>query len=240
MKIGLQLYSIREALDLDYLATLQQVKQMGYVGVELFGEHHSSADTKAMIKTSGLAVIAHHFSFEQLHNNFVACAERAKAIGTDFLVCSWSMPSDTLSWSEILSGLSEIALKSKAANLRFAYHNHDHEIRQTLGDSSVMEQILLLTDGEIDLAWVHAGGQNPAVFLEQHAQKAHLLHIKDVLLEGLAWQTVELGAGIVPLGEVLQVAKQTPSEWLIVEQDHSPDPMSSAERNIAWLKAVLT
>ncbi len=239
MKIGLQLYSIRDSLGLDYLATLQQVRQMGYSGVELFGEHHSGADTKAMLETSGLVSIAHHFTFDQLRSDFAACAGRAKEIGTDFLVCAWSMPSETLGWQEILNGLSEIAQKAQQANLRFAYHNHDHEIRQTLNNTSVMEQILLLTNGEIDVAWVHAGGQNPAVFLEQHAQKAHLLHIKDVLLEGETWQTVELGHGTVPLSEVLQVALKTPSEWLIVEQDHSPDPLGSAERNIQWLKAAL-
>ena len=239
MKIGLQLYSLRDALDLDYSGTLQQVKQIGYTGVELFGDHHSAVDTKAMLKTSGLTAIAHHFSFDQLHNDFAACAERAKAIGTDFLVCSWSMPSDSLGWQEILSGLSDIALESKKANLRFAYHNHDHEIRQSLGETSVLEQILLLVNAEIDVAWVHAGGQHPAVFLEQNAQKAHLLHIKDVKLEGETWQTVELGDGTVPLSEVLASALKTASEWFIVEQDHSPDPMGSAERNFWWLQSAL-
>jgi sugar phosphate isomerase/epimerase len=240
MKIGLQLYSLREALGLDYLGTLQQVKQMGYSGVELYGDHHSADATKAMLETSGLTAIAHHFSFEQLHSDFNACAERAKAIGTDFLVCSWSMPSEMLSWQEILSGLSEIALNSQNANLRFAYHNHDHEIRQSLNETSVLEQMLRLVNAEIDVAWVHAGGQNPAVFLEQNAHKAHLLHIKDVLLEHDAWQTVELGQGTVPLHEVLVATSKTPSEWLIIEQDHSLDPMGSAARNFLWLKAALT
>jgi sugar phosphate isomerase/epimerase len=239
MKIGLQIYSIRDALGLDYLGTLQKVKQMGFAGVELFGDHYSGLETNAMLEQTGLEVIGHHFMFDQLHNDFAACAERVKAIGTDFLVCAWSMPSTTTSWLDILSGLSVIAQKCKDAGLRFAYHNHEHEVLQQINQSSVLEHILALVNAEVDVAWIHAGGLNPAVFLEQNAQKVQALHFKDVKLVQDAWQTVELGQGSVPLKEILNAAASTPSEWLIIEQDHSTDPMGSAERNLAWLKAAL-
>jgi sugar phosphate isomerase/epimerase len=235
MKIGLQLYSVRDALSADYLGTLQKVKQMGYAGVELFGAHLEATSIKAMLEETGLIAIAHHFSFSELHENFEGCVERAKGIGLDFLVCSWSMPTEDLSWQDIIKELAAINAKCAALGLRFAYHNHDHEMTQQLNGTAVLEQIYQIMDLEIDLAWVHAGGQNPAEYLEQHTEKTKLLHFKDVKLEGGTWQTVELGHGSVPLTEILSVLKTTAKPWLVVEQDHSPDPIGSAERNFQWL-----
>ena len=49
MKLGLQLYSVRENLEKDFLGTLKKVREMGYEGGELAGLYGKGAsEVKAM------------------------------------------------------------------------------------------------------------------------------------------------------------------------------------------------
>lgn len=237
MNIALQLYSIRDALAADYQGTLEQVKNIGYTGVELFGDHLPAAEIKNLLKTLQLEPVAHHFAFDPLKADFAACLERTAATGSKIIVCAWSAASPERPWESILTDLAQMNAQATAFGLTFVYHNHDHEISQYVGGKRVLDAILECCDLEIDVAWVQAGGLNPTDYVQQHAQKAKLLHIKDVKLEAGNWQTVELGQGSVPLAAILEQAPKTASSWLIVEQDHSPDPIGSAARNFAWLQA---
>ena len=239
MKIGLQIYSLREALETDYANTLRQVKAIGYTGAEIFGRHLPASETKALFADTKLEIIGHHFSLPDLEKDLVACIARTKEVGTDNLVCSWSMPSQTQSWQAILESLQKIRLAAQASGLNFLYHNHDHEISQNIANKRVLDAILEICDSELDIAWVHAGGASPTAYLEQNASKIKLLHIKDVRLENQKWETVNFGTGTVPLTECLAAAKKTSSQWLIIEQDDSPDPMQSAKHNFEWLKTAL-
>jgi sugar phosphate isomerase/epimerase len=238
MKIGLQLYSVRDALAADYLGTLEAIKNMGYTGVELFGKHLPALEIKALLTGLELTAIAHHFVLSELEQDFAACAERTHAVGADTMVCAWSMPTPEQPWEAILSALEQAVKKAKAAGLRFLYHNHDHEILQTVTGKRVMDAILEQVDGELDVAWLTAGRVDAAAYLEQYSPKVGLQHIKDVHFDGKTWQTVELGQGSVLLESCLGVS--TPNtNWLIIEQDHSPNPMQSAKNNFDWLIATL-
>jgi sugar phosphate isomerase/epimerase len=237
MKIGLQLYSVRDALTADYLATLEAVKNFGYAGVELFGNHLPAPETKALLERVGLAAIAHHFVLSELEADFAACAERTRAVGTNMIVCAWSMPSAEQPWEAILSALERVAAKAEAAGFVFLYHNHEHEILQTVAGQRVMDAILERVNGELDVAWLTVGKVDAVAYLEQYAQKAKLIHFKDVQIDGATWQTVELGRGHVPLEAILQV--KTVAPWWVIEQDHSPDPMQSAKNNFMWLEQRL-
>ncbi len=236
MKIGLQIYSLRDALDADYEGTLRKVKAMGYEGVEVYGSQLPATETKTLFANIGLEIIGHHFVLAELEHTFEACVARTKEIGTNNLICAWSMPTPEQSWEDILESLRTITAQAKAAGINFMYHNHDHEISQTVQGQRVMDAIMEICNVEIDVAWLRVGGLEAAQYLEQNAAKAQLLHIKDVRLDGEVWNTVELGKGSVPLEQCLVAAAKTPSLWLIVEQDHSPHPMLSAERNYQWLK----
>ena len=44
MKIGLQAYTVRDALDVDFTGTLKKVKEMGYDGIELAGLHGKTVE----------------------------------------------------------------------------------------------------------------------------------------------------------------------------------------------------
>ena len=82
MLIGLQLYSVRDALNNDFEGTLKAVSEMGYDGVEFAGIAGKSAEeVKALCKKYNLIPISAHVSLKEMHlkkNILIAGIIRAK------------------------------------------------------------------------------------------------------------------------------------------------------------------
>lgn len=240
MKIGMQLWGLRDALAADYAAAIAEIAKIGYQGVELFGDHLPASQTKAILDQHGLEAAGHHFVYQQLEANVDACIERTQTLGASVVVCAWSKATPEYGWDKIGDGLERIANACHATGLKFAYHNHDHELLETLNGVKALDVLATRSPStalELDIAWLHAGGVNPPEYVKAHASRTILAHIKDVAKSGEGWQTVELGQGSVPLAATLEAVKQTQTPWLLVEQDNSDDPWRSARNNFAWLKA---
>ena len=67
MKLALQLFSVREDLEKDFLGTLKKVKEIGYEGGELAGLYGRSAEeVKAAFAEAGLIPISAHVAYQDL------------------------------------------------------------------------------------------------------------------------------------------------------------------------------
>lgn len=239
LPIGLQVYSLREALAQDFYGTLKQVAHMGYQGVELFGSLPAARELKAQLDGMGLEVAGRHATLDQLNADFEALADHTLELGAKYLVCAWSKANPT--WATNAQQLAQLAQRAEHKGLKLLYHNHAHEIEEQYSDQPALDYLLSQSSSlgaEPDIAWLYAGGADPVAFLERYAGRTPLLHVKDVHKNGSEWETVELGSGEVPLGATLAKAPAAGVEWLLIEQDHSPNPIASAKQNIAWLKSM--
>jgi sugar phosphate isomerase/epimerase len=236
--IALQLYSVREALAQNFEQTVEEVAAFGYHGVEVFGNFRTAQATKQLTDDLGLKVCGRHAAFDPLRANLAGEIEYALELGAPYLICAWSQANEEWNWGQIADELARMAAETEAKGLKFAYHNHGHELTESHHNQRVMDLILSQPKvyAEFDIAWLRAGGVDSAEYVKAYAAKAPLLHVKDVAWNGKDWDTVELGKGQVELAKTIAAAQP---EWLIVEQDHSPDPMGSAERNLATLQGML-
>jgi sugar phosphate isomerase/epimerase len=237
MQIGLQVYSLREALSKDFDGTMKAVAGMGYQGVELFGS--LPANTKSLLKDLGLKVPSKHGVYDEFVKDVQAHLDQVSDLGGSVLVCAWSMPGADYGWEKITENLEAFAQAAKKQGLSFAYHNHAHELLQKVGDKTVFDYMATnapTVQFEQDIAWVHAGLVDPVTYLETYADRTPLIHVKDVKAKADGWDTVELGKGDVNLSAALKAATKTRSQWLLIEQDHSDDPIRSAKNNLEWLK----
>ena len=240
MNIGMQIYGLRNELEHDFEGTLAKVADMGVTGVELFGAHKSAPDTKAILTRLNLTPVACHVTFDTLESGLDQQIARAKEIGAGILVCAWSKAGDHQSWGQIAVALERHAQACNAQGLSFAYHNHDHELTETVGGIPALDLIATRAPSvklELDTAWLHAGGVKPSAYLEKYADRTVLVHIKDLRKTATGWDTVELGRGEVDLADTIAAAKKTAANWLLLEQDNSPTPLESHGRNALWLKA---
>ncbi len=237
LPIGLQVYSLRDALAKDFDGTMKAVADMGYEGVELFGS--LPANTKSLLKDLGLRVPSKHGVYDEFVKDIQFHLDQVADLGGSVLVCAWSMPNAEYSWEKITENLETFAQAAKKDNLAFAYHNHAHELLQKVGDKTVLDYMASnapTLQFEQDIAWVHAGLVDPVNYLEAYADRTALVHVKDVKAKADGWDTVELGKGEVNLSAALTAATTTKSQWLLIEQDHSDDPIRSAKNNLEWLR----
>ncbi|MGL4610782.1 MAG: sugar phosphate isomerase/epimerase family protein [Trueperaceae bacterium] len=237
LPIGLQVYSVRDALAKDFAGTLTTLAKRGYAGVELFGDLPNN--TKKIVTDLGLEIPGKHAAHSDLRENAQKYIDECLELDISVLICAWSMTNETFTWESITEDLENIAQQAQKHNLTFAYHNHAHELLQKVGNQTVLDYMATNAPTlkfELDVAWLYAGGVDPSAYLETYAERTVLVHIKDVRKAAKGWDTVELGQGTVPLGNSLASAKKTKSPWLIIEQDNSDDPMRSAKNNLEWLR----
>jgi sugar phosphate isomerase/epimerase len=88
-------------------------------------------------------------------------------------------------------------------------------------------------------------GVNAAAFLRQHADRIELVHLKDRAkgtpvhydIATVPKDTYRaLGAGDLPLREILEAVSNTRAAHVFVEQDFSPDPIASLRQSFTYLK----
>ena len=66
-KYGIQLYSVRDAMEVDFEGTLKKVAEMGYTYVEFAGFfNHSAEEVKALLDKYGLVVTGTHSHIDGL------------------------------------------------------------------------------------------------------------------------------------------------------------------------------
>jgi sugar phosphate isomerase/epimerase len=247
MKIGLQLYTLREETANDFVGTLHKVAKIGFEGVEFAGYGGLTAEElKELLEQLKLKAIASHVSLAQLTTHLEEEIDYNLTIGSRYIVCPYVAEEDRQTeaqWLAIIQKLQVIGQRCAERGIGFAYHNHDFELLQQVNGVFVLDammnevpQAALLM--ELDSCWVHHAGQNPQTYIAEYSGRIPLLHLKDMqkLPNGGAL-TVELGLGEVDLIAIVEASAQAGVEWLIVEQDKCTNPpFESIETSWNWTK----
>jgi sugar phosphate isomerase/epimerase len=243
MGIGLQMYTVRNESEKDFLGTLREVAKLGYEGVEFAGYGgFEAAELKTHLQELNLKVIGSHVSYKQLKENLAAEIAYLKQLGGQYIVCPYLLPEERKDWEAHFAFFAEVGREITANGLRFAYHNHDFEFVQKVGDQFVFDAMYSTIDSsilqvEMDIGWVQFIGQDPLAYIAQYAGRLPLLHLKDFehLPDG-GIDTKELGRGKIALPDVIKAAFDAGVEWLIVEQDHCKNPpLESIAISKKWL-----
>src|SRR5678816_1285004 len=115
--VGLELYSVREALDKDPEATVRAVAKMGYECVEFYGPYFSwtEAQTKQMRKVMDDAGIrcysTHNDEPNLLPENINRARDMNAILGSRYLICAHADPKGNDGWKAIADELNAAADK---------------------------------------------------------------------------------------------------------------------------------
>lgn len=237
--ISLQLYTVREACAQDFVGTVKQVADIGYVGVEFAGFHNlSPGEVRKMVDGLGLQVSSAHLPMPTRENAEELIAT-CQTIGIPRLVSGFG-PDDvkTIEGCKAAAAkLREAAAALEGSGLEFGIHNHWWEF-ETVG-GQIPEDILLAEApgvfAEIDVYWAACGGQAPAAAVARLKDRAPLLHIKDGPIEPRQPHTA-VGAGKLDMPAIIQAGDPNVLEWLIVELDScATDMMEAVEESYKYL-----
>jgi sugar phosphate isomerase/epimerase len=236
MKIGLQLYTVRDAYKTkeEFKQILRQVKDMGYDGVEFAGYAGLEAEElRLFLKEIGLVPISSHHMITDLDQKLNEILEYNSKLGCKYIVCAMS-PATNLKEIEELKSIMEKAQKAaKAYGIEVAYHNHSHEFAKLEDESLPMDRIASFCKLEVDTYWVFNVGIEPCHYLKDMADKISLVHLKDGDFTG---HPCAVGEGFNNVKGIVETSKEIGMEWIIVENDFpTPDGLSDIRRSINYL-----
>ena len=229
-RIGLQLYSIRQAMEKDFFGSLAKVKAAGYDCVEFAGYGgYSAAELKRELQRIGLEPYSSHVGWQMLAEHLDEVVAYSIELGLSWVVC----PGYPLNDADDVRNLAELLAKAAAAlnpvGIKVGYHNHHKEFQQI--DGRYMLDLIpenaagITIYTELDTCWAQYADVDPVAYYRTLGAKAGPLHCKDINAnyQGMAGRdiNVEVGNGIVDYPALIAVARQngTLDHGLIVEQE---------------------
>jgi sugar phosphate isomerase/epimerase len=246
-RVGLELYSVRDAMRKDPERTLAAVRAMGYTDVELLWSFGNFGRTPRQVRDSldheGLKAPSAHIAPEILLTSWPKSLEDAALLGHEYLIVP-SLPSDTNhsldKWREWADHFNAAGTAARKAGIWLAFHNEpDH---MTLIDGMVPYDVFIQrTDPsvvrlQLDIGNMVMGGGDPMRYLEQHRDRYWSFHIKDIVADRS--HDVELGHGTVNIGAFLARVPELRRKPVYVEQEDSTDSLASAARNYTFLSTL--
>ena len=249
-QIGLQLYSLRDSMDINPVKTIAEVGKIGYQTVELAGYGNGTfygmtpEEIKAEVEKNGMTIISSHcglpvpdsIQWDTAMAWWDVCIAAHKAAGIPYIVQPFM---DSVGY-QTLAGLQRycdyfnaIGEKCNAQGIRFGYHNHSDEYTEVEGQV-IYDYMLQNTDSskvffQIDLFWIKEGGGNAVDYFNKYPGRFVSYHVKDRL---------EVGAsGEMDFKTLFENADLAGMKYYIVEQEEfSTTPYEGVKESYDFLK----
>jgi sugar phosphate isomerase/epimerase len=246
-QVGLQLYTVRDAMAKDVDGTLAQIASAGYKLVETAGMYdRTAADLRAMFDKHGIRTVSGHYPLADLEKAPDTMFATAKTLGQEYVVVPWLDPSlrTAETFGSLPSRLNKLGEQARAAGLKIAYHNHDFEFENYGASTTVMERLLANTDPalvsfELDGYWAFKAGREPAELVARYPGRFVLLHLKDSTAAP-AKEFADVGKGVIDFKRFIAAAQRNGLRYAFVERDVSPDPIASIRASHDYLATVLS
>ncbi|KQM34245.1 sugar phosphate isomerase/epimerase family protein [Chryseobacterium sp. Leaf201] len=236
--LGIQLYTVRDAISEDLEKTLERLAGSGFTTLEIYGYNgtffgKTKNEFQAILKNTGLKVVSSHHTSGILHsekgtllNSWEQSVEDLQAIGAKYMVCSYLFPEERTvnnyrKLPELLNRSGEI---TKQAGIQMAYHNHDFEFEK-FDDRQVVYDYILdssspeLVKMELDLYWISKAGFDPLAYFEKYPKRFPLWHVKD--MKAGSKDFAEIGKGTINFKRIFEAGGKAGLDYWFLEQDSS-------------------
>ena len=237
LKVGVQLYSVRDDCARDLPGVLGALAKMGYTGVEFAGYHgRTAADLRMLLEQNHLKCYGTHVDVNALQGDSMAkTVAFCKELGCPFIVVPWLPESRRNSKTAILetARFFDAAAKRVAREgLTLGWHNEDYEFKQVQGES-IWETFWAHSGKTVamqfDIGNALSAGEQAAPYLMKYPKRVVSVHLKD---HSATNPNALLGEGDEHWNEVIPILKKKAMpKWFIVEQEtHGEPPLVGVEK----------
>ncbi len=237
---GLALYTVREDMAKDPIATLKKVAETGYAYIEaagyIEGKYYGMEplEFKKSLMEIGLTQMSTHQPTVTLENADQLIAD-AKDAGFKYFVIPvppkghYTRDPETRKrhmdgdLQPLVDMLNAIGKKCKDQGLQLLYHNHDFEYEKNKQGIVPIEYMIENSDPgfvnfQMDLYWVTKAGADPIAYFEKYPGRFKSWHVKDMNKEG---NFAPVGTGTIDFKRILKEKKRSGMEFYMVEQDRN-------------------
>lgn len=233
--VGLELYSVRDALQKDPQGTVRAVAQMGYQVVEFYGPYFdwSEAQARDMRKLMDDLQIRCLSTHNDEANFSDAKIEHTKSLnlilGSKYVVQAWSDPKPSIDgWKELATKLNTASDKLAPAGLKVGYHNHDAEWKPVEGKRPI--EILAANTKpavmlQLDVGTCLEAGADPVAWIQANPGRIRSIHCKDWSPDPSVGYKTLFGEGKADWKGIFQGAESVGGvEYYLIEQEGSRYP----------------
>lgn len=248
VRVGVQLYSIRDAMGKDPKGSLKKLADMGYIHVE----HANYIDRKfygytakefkkilsdlSLQMPSGHTVMTAH-DWDTAKNDFTDkwkyTIEDAAEVGQRYVISPWldeDLRGDKDGLKRFMDQFNKCGELCKKSGMKFGYHNHNFEFSTMVGDINLYDFILKNTDPELvaqqmDIGNMLGAGGTALDLLKKYPGRFELMHVKDEIKNDTGkgmdgYDSTILGTGVMPVKEIVKTAKKMGgTSQFIIEQE---------------------
>ncbi|MGP5727148.1 sugar phosphate isomerase/epimerase family protein [Arthrobacter rhombi] len=213
MTPSVQLYTVRGHLAEDLPGTLEAMAGIGFTQVEPYAFVERAAEYAEHLSRLGLAAPTAHVKLIDADLDAVFAA--AKQLGISTII---DPHIDESRWTsrESVAGIARelkcIAAKASEHGLAVGYHNHAFELVNRIDGTAALEVFAEEVGDavvlEVDTYWAEVGGESAPALLGRLGDRVQALHVKDGPKTKNDKEQVAVGAGSMPIAEILAAAPQ--------------------------------
>lgn len=246
-RIGLELYSVRKAMQANPERTMAAVRAIGYTDVELlwsFGNFgRTTAQVRATLDHEGLRAPSAHINPDLLVDQraWTKALDDAAMLGQQYLIVP-SLPADAErsldGWRLWADRFNVAGVAARKAKLWLAFHNEPTHMKPI--DGTVPYDLFLerldpsAVRLQLDVGNMLMGGGDPMRYLSRHRNWYWSFHLKDVV--GDRSHDTELGTGTFDFKRFLSSVPDLPGKPCYVEQEAASDELASARQDYRYLR----
>jgi sugar phosphate isomerase/epimerase len=248
--VGLELYSVRDALAKDLMGTVRAVAKLGYEVVEFYSPYYSwtpetATDVRKLLDDLGIRCHSTHNDSRALAADGLQKAiDLNQAIGSHCIVmASPGQITGIDSWKAVGERLTGAAERLKPLGMTAGYHNHAAEWRPVDGQrpmdilaSSTPSNVVL----QLDVGTCVEAGADPVAWINANPGRIKSIHCKDWSAGGKGYAAL-FGEGDAPWPAIFKAAEATGGvEYYLIEQEAGPseEQLARAEKCLANWKHI--
>lgn len=240
--VGLQLYTIRDAMTADVPGTLKKISDLGYKNVELAnyadGKFYGYLPTefRKMVNDLGMDIVSSHTSVEAAGITMESAKKMADdhaLLGVKYCVQPWveEVNRNIESYKKMIADWNQVGAVMKEVGIQFGYHNHNFEFANIDGvvpyyDIFMPEMDSNLITMELDMYWATKAGQDPVEMFNKYPGRFQLFHFKDMAQQSAPFYDVikdditSVGAGLIDFKRIYAARETAGMKYLFVEDDN--------------------
>jgi sugar phosphate isomerase/epimerase len=247
-RLGLQLYSVRDAMKVDPAGSLKKLADMGYIHVEhanyidrkFYG--YSAKDFKKLLSDLSLQMPSGHTvmtakDWDTAKNDFTDkwkyTIEDAAEAGQRYVISPWldeDLRTNMDGLKRFMEQFNKCGELCKSSGMTFGYHNQNFEFSTKIGDGTLYDFILKNTDPKLvaqqmDIGNMLGAGGIALDLLRKYPGRFELMHVKDEIKsdtgQGMdGYDSTILGQGVMPVREIIKEARRIGgTSQFIIEQE---------------------
>ena len=233
--MGLELYSVRNALKQDPEGTVRAVAQLGYQGVEFYAPYFDWTETQTkqmrkLLDDLGIRCFSTHNDSSYLAKEKIDRARDMNLIlGSRYVVVASAKPEPGPDgWTAVADLLNSAAGALEPVGLKTGYHNHELEFTpvegrrpiETLAKNTKPSVML-----QLDVGTCIKAGSDPVAWIRSNPGRIRSLHCKDWSPDPAKGFTVLFGEGAADWKSIFAAAEATGGvEYYLMEQEGSRFP----------------